>query len=96
MTSWPADPTPNPRRAFSWTLDEEDHYAITGEYGLVDDGSGGLLDGVVGDGEGGPLVTLIDLDVNAHAAAGPTLLIALGALEALTVVAGLIYAMRRK
>jgi hypothetical protein len=89
-------PNAQSETGFTWTLHEDDHYAITGEYGLVDDGSGGLLDGVVGDGEGGPLVTLINLDVNAHAAAGPTLLVALGALEALTIVAGLIYAMRRK
>lgn len=41
-------------------------------------------------------MTLIDVDVNAHAAAAPTLLVALGALEALTIVAGLIYAMRRR
>jgi hypothetical protein len=89
-------PNAQSETGFTWTLHEDDHYAITGEYGLVDDGSGGVLDGVLGDGEGGPLVTLIDIEVNAHAAAGPTLLVALGALEALTIVAGLMYAMRRK
>jgi len=89
-------PNAQSQTGFSWNLHEDDHYAITGEYGLVDDDSGGVLDGVLGDEDGGALVTLIDLDVEAHAAAGPTLLIALGALEALTVVAGLLYAMKRK
>jgi len=61
---------------------------------VVDDGSGGLLDGVIGDH--GPLVTYIDVDVEAHAAAGPVLLIALGGAEAITVLAGFAFAMRRK
>lgn len=89
-------PNSQSETAFTWVLHEDDHYAITGEYGLVDDNSGGVLDGVVGDDDGGALVTLIDLDVKAHAAAGPTLLVALGAIQALTVVAGLVYAIRRK
>lgn len=77
---------------FTWTLSEDDHYAITGELGLVDDGSGGVLDGVLGGGESGPLVTTFDLDVKAHAAAGPTLLVALGLLEGLTVIASFVKA----
>ena len=87
-------PNAQSETSFTWTLEEDDHYPITGEYGLVDDGSGGLLDGVIG--EDGPLVTYIDVDVEAHAAAGPVLLIALGGAEAITVLAGFAFAMRRK
>ena len=54
---------------------------------LVDDDSGGVLDGVLGEGEGGPLVTVFDLNVEARAAAGSTLLIGPGILEGLTVLA---------
>lgn len=71
---------------FTWALHAEDHYAITGEAGLLDDDSDGVLDGVLGDGSEGPLVAFFDLKVNAHAAAGPTLLVGLGLLEALTVL----------
>ena len=80
-------PDAQSQTGFTWTLHEDDRYAITGEVSLVDDDSGGVLDGVVGDGDGGPLVTVFDLDVEAHAAAGPTLLIGLGILEGLTVLA---------
>jgi len=80
-------PDAQSQTGFTWTLHEDDRYAITGEVSLVDDDSGGVLDGVIGDDENGPLVTVFDLEVEAHAAAGPTLLIGLGILEALTVIA---------
>ena len=80
-------PNAQSQTGFTWTLHEDDHYAITGEVGLVDDDSGGVLDGVLGDGNSGPLVTVFDLEVEAHAAAGPTLLIGLAGLETLTVLA---------
>jgi hypothetical protein len=80
-------PDAQSQTGFIWTLHEDDRYAITGEVILVDDDSGGVLDGVLGEGEGGPLVTVFDLNVEARAAARPTLIIGLGILEGLTVLA---------
>lgn len=81
-------PNSQSETAFTWEMHEDDRYAITGEAGLVDDDTGGIIDDVVNDDESGPGVTFFDLDVTAHAAAGPTILVVLGVLEALTIVFG--------
>ena len=81
-------PNAQSETAFTWEMHEEDRYAITGQSGLLDENSDDVLDEVIGDEENQPLVTFFDLSVKAHAAAGPTLLVGLGILEALTIVAG--------
>jgi hypothetical protein len=81
-------PNAQSETAFTWEMHEDDRYAITGQSGLLDENTDGVLDGVIGDDENEPLVTFFDLSVNAHAAAGPTLLVGLGILEALTIIAG--------
>ena len=88
-------PNAQSETGFTWEMHEDDRYAITGQAGLVDENSDGFLDGVIGDDESGPLVAFFDLSVNAHAAAGPTLLVGLGILEALTVVAGFMKATKK-
>ena len=60
--------------------------------GLVDGGSSAVLDGVIGGSDSVPLVTTFDLNVKAHAAAGPTLLVTLRLLEGLTVLASFLKA----
>jgi len=87
-------PNSQTETGFTWVLHEDDHYAITGEYGVTD-GSGGILDGI-GDGDETPLVTMMDVEVDAHASLGSTLMIALGAAEAITVIAGLASVMKGK
>ena len=86
-------PNAQSETGFTWILEDEDHYAITGEYGLVDDGNGGILDGI---GEGDPLFTVMDVEVDAHASLGSTLMLIVGAAEALTIMAGLASAMKGK
>ena len=89
-------PNAQSETAFTWDMHEDDRYAITGQSGLVDENSDGVLDGAIGDDEGGPLVKYLDLSVNAHAAAGPTLLVGLGILEALTILFGFMKAAKQK
>ena len=89
-------PNAQSETAFTWDMHKDDRYAITGQSGLVDENSDGVLDGAIGDDEGGPLVKYLDLSVNAHAAAGPTLLVGLGILEALTILFGFMKAAKQK
>ena len=86
-------PNSQSETGFTWILEDDDHYAITGEYGVTDDSSGGILNGI---GEGDPLVTMMDVSIDAHASFGSTLMLALGIAEAITVMAGLASIMKGK
>ena len=81
-------PNAQSETGFTWVLEEDDHYAITGEYG-----SGGILDGI---GGGDSLVTMMDVSIKANASFGSTLMLVLGLAEAIIVMAGLASVMKGK